>query len=291
MKTGKSEWFAENGGIVLPWSDYMDFNKMLDCGQCFRWHVQDGIWHGIVGNRVVSIRKHEGGWFLEACSVDEFRKFWAEYLDLERDYMATERLYQGMDPRLDMALSLGRGIRILRQPFWETVVSFILSANNNIPRIQGMIDRLCRAVGTPLGSGLYGFPGPEAIGRLTEADLREMKFGYRASYIVKLVQGFLSGQWVEEDFQRGTTPQVRKKLLELPGVGPKVADCVLLFGLGRLDAFPVDTWIRKTLEELDKDKPEGRKIMRCLCDTGCSATVGYVQQVLFYSARYQKWGD
>lgn len=272
-------------------SEQIDIDKTLECGQCFRWRYADNLWKGIVGSRVATIRKTEDGWLLEGCSEEEFLLFWAEYLDLGRNYGAMESLYKGLDSRLDAALEMGRGIRILKQPFWETVVSFILSANNNIPRIQGMIERLSEAVGEPLGDGCYGFPDPVAVARLTESDLRNMKFGYRAAYIVKLAQGFVSGQWSEEDFMSGATPEIRKKLLELPGVGPKVADCILLFGVGRLDAFPVDTWIRKTLESLDRDKPEDRKIMRCICDSGCRDTIGYVQQVLFYSARYLKWGD
>ncbi len=285
------KWKADAGGILMAPSEQMDIDKTLECGQCFRWRFSDGLWKGVVGSRLATIKHTEDGWLLEGCSEEEFRGFWEEYLDLGRDYKAMEICYKGLDPRLDAALEMGRGIRILKQPFWETVVSFILSANNNIPRIQGMIDRLCQAVGEPLGDGCYGFPDPVAVARLTESELRTMKFGYRAAYIVKLAQGFVSGQWSEEDFLLGTTPQIRKNLLELPGVGPKVADCVLLFGIGRLDAFPVDTWIRKTLELLDRGKPEDRKIMHCICDSRCSDTIGYVQQVLFYSARYLKWGD
>lgn len=291
MRTGNLEWYVEDGGIRLQRSEYMDIDKILDCGQCFRWRIQDDVWRGVVDSRAFVIRRQKDSWLLEACSEETFRLFWARYLDLDRDYEAINSLYEGLDLRLDTALSLGRGIRILRQPFWETVLSFVLSANNNIPRIQGMIDRLSRAVGEPLGNDLYGFPEPKAVALLTEADLRDMKFGYRAVSVVKLAQGFLTGRWSEDAFITGSTPQIRKKLLELPGVGPKVADCILLFGLGRLDAFPVDTWIRKTLEELDQGKPDDRKIMRCLCDANGGGSIGYVQQVLFYSARYKKWGD
>lgn len=291
MDRVEARWKVEGNGIRLAKSHYLDLHKTLDCGQCFRWRHADDIWQGVVGTRGAVFLKDDNGWLLEACTEAEFRTFWAPYLDLDRNYEQVESLYRGLDARLDEALALGRGIRILVQPFWETVVSFVLSANNNIPRIQGMIERLCQAAGEPLDNGRYGFPGPEAVLRLTEADLRGLGFGYRAPFIVKLAQGFVSEVWREADFREGSTEAVRKKLLALPGVGPKVADCVLLFGLGRLDAFPVDTWIRKILEDLDRDKPEARRIMSCISDGARCATIGYVQQVLFYSARYQKWRE
>ncbi len=291
MNTLNKNWTVDGAGIRLASSPFLDLHKTFDCGQCFRWRFSEGIWRGTAGSRALSVSLDETGWLLSPCSEEEFLGFWKSYLDLDRDYETLESLYKGLDSRLDTALSLGQGIRILKQPFWETTVSFILSANNNIPRIQGMIERLCQAAGERLESGIHGFPGPEAVGRLTESELRAMGFGYRAPFVVKLAQGFLTGKWQEEDYREGATADVRKRLLALPGVGPKVADCILLFGLGRLDAFPVDTWIRKTLEELDQGKPEAQRIMSCISDSQRCGTIGYVQQVLFYSARYQKWGN
>lgn len=291
MRMQNVPWTVEGDGIRLKPSLYLDLHKTFDCGQCFRWRFSEGVWRGVAGTHTVTATADDRGWMLSPCTEAEFLSFWRGYLDLDRDYKALEALYRGLDARLDTALQLGQGIRILKQPFWETVVSFILSANNNIPRIQGMIERLCQAAGEPLAGGANGFPEPDAVARLTEAELRGLGFGYRAPFIVRLAQGFITGKWQESDFMTGTTAEIRKKLLELPGVGPKVADCILLFGLGRLDAFPVDTWIRKTLEDLDQGKPEEQKIMSCISDGLRCATIGYVQQVLFYSARYQKWGN
>lgn len=290
MNNSEIQWHAHNGGIRIAGTRHMDLNKILDCGQCFRWRYADGVWKGTVGSRVLEVRSWEGkGWFLENCTNQEFQDFWVPYFDGGRSYGQMEALYAGMDQRLDMALDLGRGIRILRQPFWETTVSFVLSANNNIPRIQGMIDRLCQAAGSLLPSGDYTFPGADAVALLNEGDFRAMGFGYRAPFIVRLAEGFASGRWTEEMFTLGTTAEVRKNLLGLPGVGPKVADCILLFALGRMDAFPVDTWIKKVLAALDSGKsPEGG-IMSCMAESPRCEAAGYVQQVLFYSARYQKW--
>lgn len=290
MNSMNALWSVEGTGIRIKASVTIDLNKTLDCGQCFRWRFTDGAWHGVAGGRFVTAVAGEAGWLLSPCTAAEFQAFWVPYLDLDRDYAALEAQYRSLDPRLDTALELGRGIRILRQPFWETTVSFILSANNNIPRIQGMIERLCMAAGRPLPGGMHSFPEAEAVAQFTEADLRAMGFGYRAPFIVKLAQGFVSGKWDEAAFHEGGTAQVRRRLLELPGVGPKVADCILLFGLGRMDAFPVDTWIRKILDQLDEDKLPEQKIMSCISSGQRCATVGYVQQVLFYAARYQKWG-
>lgn len=291
MNTRSSSWKVEGEGIRLYTDPFLNLHKTLDCGQCFRWRYSDGSWQGIVGDRFVTLREDASGWLLTPCTEEAFLRFWRLYLDLDRDYEKIEASYQGLDLRLDTALQMGRGIHILRQPFWETAVSFVLSANNNIPRIQGMIHRLCQAAGPPLPTGDWGFPGPEAVARLSEGELRALGFGYRAPFIFKLAQGFVSGKWQEAYFLEGNTSEVRKKLLELPGVGPKVADCILLFGLGRLDAFPVDTWIRKTLEGLDQGKPENLRIMSCISESERCETMGYVQQVLFYAARYQKWGN
>lgn len=282
-------WAVEGPGIKIFRKPHLDLNKTLDCGQCFRWKRKAEAWHGIVGNRTAVIREAADGWLLSPCTEQEFIEFWVRYLDLHRDYLAIEDLYRGLDSRLDEALDLGRGIRILRQPFWETVLSFVLSANNNIPRIQGMIERLARAVGDPLDHDRYGFPEPAAVSTLGESELRAMGFGYRAPFVVKLAQGFLASSWGDQGFIEGPTAEVRKRLLTLPGVGPKVADCILLFGLGRLDAFPVDTWIRKVLAKLDEGKPEAERILTCIGTQARCEAIGYVQQVLFYAARYEKW--
>lgn len=270
---------------ATPW---FDPDRILDCGQCFRWRRTDTAWEGIVGNRAVRLTRVGPSWRLEAPGTEW--TFWETYFDLKTDYEALEARYLGLDPRLDQALALGRGIRLLRQPFWETVVSFVLSANNNIPRIQGMIARLCEAAGPSLGDGRHGFPEPEAVSTLTEHRLREMGFGYRAPFVVKLAQGFATGLWDSPGFREGTTEELRKRLMALPGVGPKVADCVLLFSLGHLDAFPVDTWIKKILAELDRERPESQHILTSLAGEAHAPAAGYIQQVLFYAARYQKWG-
>lgn len=280
---------GEDGVLLIPASPWFDPDRILDCGQCFRWRRgPDGRWSGVVGNLPARLHRRGDGWRLESLRGSE--AFWRAYFDLETDYNAVEGQYRGLDSRLDTALELGRGIRILRQPFWETTVSFVLSANNNIPRIQGMIGRLCEAAGEPLGADCYGFPAPEAAAGLSEAHLRAMGFGYRAPFVVRLAEGFAAGRWAEDRFREGSTETARKGLLELPGVGPKVADCILLFSLGRRDAFPVDTWIKKTLAALDQGKPQGQHILNCLTEPCENGFAGYVQQVLFYAARYQKWG-
>ncbi len=277
------------GGLLIPASPWFDPDRILDCGQCFRWRRDsEGLWSGVAGNLPARLHRRGDTWHLASWRGSE--PFWTDYFDLETDYEAVEEQYRGLDPRLDRALELGRGIRILRQPFWETTVSFVLSANNNIPRIQGMIGRLCEAAGEPLGEGLYGFPTPEAASGLSEACLRSLGFGYRAPFVVRLAEGFATGRWAEDRFRPETTAAARLRLLELPGVGPKVADCILLFSLGRRDAFPVDTWIKKTLAELDRGKPEEKHILNCLAAPCPDGFAGYVQQVLFYAARYQKWG-
>lgn len=290
MEVNTDLGWVEAAGYRLPPDPFFDIHKTLDCGQCFRWNrIAPETWAGVAGGRYLEIRQDEQGVLLKGCSKDTFQDFWRHYFDLDVDYGAVEALYQGLDPRVDEALQFGRGIRLLRQDFWETLISFVLSANNNIPRIQGLVSRLCEAAGEPLGEGICAFPEPDAVARLTETQLRETGMGYRAPFIQKLARSYAAGDWHESGWSGLESEAVRKELMRLPGVGPKVANCVLLFGLGRRDVFPVDTWMKKALATVDRDKPEEKMLLNCVAEGGRCRWTGYLQQVLFYSARTMKW--
>lgn len=249
--------------------------QTFNCGQCFRFEKgRDGVFEGIAFGRCLRVGAEQGGTAIY-CTSEEFDSLWRRYFDLDRDYCRIcDKI--GDDAYLKKAAEYGSGIRILRQEPWETLASFIFSQCNNIPRIKGIIKKFCE---------LYGedgaFPTPEKTAALTLADLEPLKAGYRAPYILSAARAVVSGTL---DLQGLSSPEVsaeesEEKLLELPGVGKKVAACVLLFGLGKTAAFPVDTWIRKTFSVHYPQGFDPKKF---------GEDAGIVQQYLFFYAL--NWG-
>ena len=207
--------------------------------------------------------------------IEFLSAFWAKYLDLDRDYAAIRRAVS-VDAQTARCADSGAGIRILRQEPWEALISFIISQCNNIPRIQGIISRLCALYGEIIDGG-FAFPTPEALSCLSIEDLAPLRCGYRAPYILSSAQA-VSGRSLDlSALESANTETILRALLALPGVGIKVASCVLLFGFHRLEAFPVDTWIRKALKQdygpdFDPAKAFG-------------PYAGIAQQYIFYHAR------
>lgn len=224
--------------------DSRALDHTLGCGQCFRWRrLPDGAWEGVVGTRVLRVSPQNFGQAVQDA-------FWAGYFDMDTDYAKIRGQMCGFDPALARAVCFAPEIRILRQDPWEALCSFLLSQCCNIPRIMGMVERLCRAYGSPLGEDQYAFPRPEQLAAAREKDLRALGFGYRAIYLCAAARNAVEGKL---DFGRiAALPlaQARAGLTELEGVGPKVADCVLLYGLHRMDAFPSDVWIKRAMKTL-----------------------------------------
>ena len=204
----------------------------------------------------------------------EFEEIWRRYFDLDRDYSAVcERLKA--DEYMRAAVTEFPGIRILRQEPWEALCSFIISQNNNIPRIKGIIDRLCRLLGEPLGGEDYAFPTPEAVAAAGVEGLAPIRAGFRAKYIIDAAQKVSRG---EIDFDRIAAEGLdygREELIKIKGVGAKVAECTLLYGFGKVDAFPVDVWVRRIMQEL---YPNG--LPEC-----AEGVRGIAQQYLFHWRR------
>jgi len=247
------------------------------CGQCFRFErCGDGLFEGIAFGKRIKVGSEDGNTVLY-CTPEEFEEVWRRYFDLDRDYSGIcEKI--GDDDYLKKAAEFGAGIRILRQEPWETLVSFIFSQCNNIPRIKGIIKRFC---------DLYGedgaFPTPEKIAKMELCDLEPLRAGYRAQYVLAAAREVVSGDLDLEALSEKnvSAKEAAGRLLGLSGVGGKVAACVLLFGLGKTSAFPVDTWIKKTLAA---HYPEGFDFKRFGNDAGI------IQQYMFYYAINSK-GD
>lgn len=270
----KNYYEIENDRVLLNVPCF-DLERTLDCGQAFRW-VQTGEqeWHGVAFSRPLTLRKNEKGIELIGTSKEDFENIWIKYFDLERDYSALCKRFM-QDEHLERAVTECGGIRVLRQEPWEAICSFIISANNNIPRIKGIIDRLCRLLGEPLGSGDYSFPSAEKIAEAGIEALAPIRAGFRAKYIIDAAQKVAGGEIDFEKILASPIDEGRDELIKIKGVGEKVAQCALLYGFGKVDAFPVDVWVKRIMAEL---YPDG--LPECVCGAR-----GIAQQYLFHWRR------
>lgn len=222
----------------LPLPRGFSLRDTLMCGQCFRWEEQpDGSFTGWAGDHNATLCQQQDTLLITGSDPD----FWTEYLDLLEDYDHWKTDFAA-DQTLSAAVEKCGGIRILRQQPWETLISFIISANNNIPRIRGIIDRLCSGFGTD-----GRFPTPQQLSVQTPETLAPVRAGFRTKYILDAAQKVSDGTLNLDEIAHMPLDEARKQLMTVKGVGPKVAECILLYGFHRLDAFPIDTWIKKIL--------------------------------------------
>ena len=251
-----------------------DLEQTLDCGQAFRWS-KDGnsVWSGIAFGRYIKLWHDGDDIIISGSSEQDFKKIWQSYFDLERDYAKIIKEVS-QNPTIAEAADYSSGIRLLNQEPWEALCSFIISQNNNIPRIKGIIDRLCENFGEKIYGG-YTFPSAEVVAKLTVEDLAVIRSGFRAKYIVDAANKVVSGEIDLEALKTADYDTARQKLMTIKGVGPKVADCVLLYGLGHKNAFPRDVWINRALTQMfDGNIPD------CAKQYG-----GIVQQYIFHYIR------
>lgn len=259
-------------------------------GQCFRFDPYKNGYLGIAKNKVIYLEKNGDEFLIDGVSEEEFQKIFVEYFDLDRDYKKIADSFV-REENLNSAISYGMGMKILRQDFWEALISFIISQNNNITRIKGIIARLSMKYGTPIeydGTVFYLFPTKEQLKDVTEEDYKKLGCGYRAGFLESTVKYVLENDFNEKVFEGLDYFQAKEKLLSLKGVGPKVADCILLFGLNYLNAFPVDTWIKKVMESLFLKKSATNKEIWEYSQEAFGDYAGIAQQYLFYYARENK---
>ena len=248
--------------MKLPYS--FSLSQTLDCGQSFRWKVYksadtDGVdsFSGVVGDDYVFITQlDENTIIFHDIDLQSFDRLWNIYFDFQRDYESLKNIFT-RDPFLSKAIEFCGKIRVLRQPGWETLCSYIISQNNNIPRIKSLINKMCASFGNLLKikrpDGIcdegHSFPEPGVLARLSASDLERLGFGYRASYVINAAQAVANGGVNLDSIAEMPVNEARAELLKLTGVGPKVADCSLLYGFGKVEAFPVDTWIKTVMTE------------------------------------------
>ena len=263
---------------------YFSISQICESGQCFRLDpVSENTYELLAGGRYLKIevieqgQPEETGRTILHCSKEEYEEVWKEYFDLSASYADYARRIDEADEYLKAAARFGQGIRILRQDVWEMIIAFIISQQNNIPRIKGLIRALCEKYGrrkeTPEGGFYDTFPDAEALAGVSEEELRELKLGYRSKYICGTARMAAEGDFDLEKLKGMAYEDARAELMRLPGIGGKVADCICLFGLHQMDAFPVDTHIKKAL---DLHYPEGFPFARY---QGCA---GVMQQYIFY---------
>lgn len=272
---------AVSGNLIIKNLENFDLAQTLDCGQAFRWKSDDGVkWQGVAHGRLMTLYKNGAGdLIIENTGIDEFNKIWKSYFDFDRDYakIITEI---GADPILKKAAEYSGGIRILNQDPWETLCSFIISQNNNIPRIKGIIDRLCENFGEKR-EGFFTFPTADIIAKCSLDELEVLRSGFRAKYILDAAKKVSSGEVDLNALKAMPLDEAREHLMKIKGVGPKVADCVLLFSLCHIDAFPRDVWINRTMQVLFNNE----------FPPAAAQYAGIAQQYLFYYARSTKLED
>lgn len=262
--------------------DDFDLDKIERSGQCFRWQrTGDGAYRIPHGDECLFIRRLSGGRFRLSCNEETCEKVWRTYFDLDADYGELRaRVDPRADPFLHAACAYGRGIRILRQDPWETLVSFIISQNKNIPAIKNAVDLLCRAAGERRtdcrGGEYFVFPSPEAILALSDEELKACKLGYRRAYVRAAARAVREGTLPLASLVRADGEATLSSLMSVFGVGIKVANCVSLFGLHHTDAFPVDVWMKRILEN---EYPDGYPFSRY------SPFNGIYQQYMFFYYR------
>lgn len=258
--------------ITCPQS--FNLGLCLDCGQAFRWSFNDNMWQGVAYGRFLQIEQTENELIFHNCTEDDYNAIWKNYFDFDLDYKKILSSYD--DEYLITAIKEYNGIRILRQEPWEALCSFIISQNNNIPRIKGIIERLCDT----FGDGKVGqktFPSAEKLSKLTVEDMAPLRAGFRAKYIIDAAQKVANGEVDFRKIQDSPIEFSREELQKIKGVGAKVAECTLLYGFHKIEAFPVDVWVKRIMAEMyPNGLPE--------CTKG---TEGIAQQYLFHWRRMQ----
>ena len=291
----KIESFTENGvpALKILGCD-LDVGKTFDCGQCFRFEKVENSRHeceysGVAFGRFVAFANDGDTLYAYNSTEEEFFDVWCGYLGLDEDYgaIAADILSRSDSPALKNAVDFGRGIHILKQDKWEALCSFIISQNNNIPRIKKIVSSLCQSIGTAIDTRNmtshgareveYAFPDAKTVEKFGVDNLFALKTGFRAKYIYDAAKKVADGELVLSDVAEKPLDEAANALCSVKGVGPKVAACSLLFGFGRHDAFPIDVWIKRATEKYFPGDFDAARL---------GPYAGIAQQYLFYYERY-----
>ena len=275
-------------------NDSFNLVHIFECGQCFRWNKEEnGSYTGVFKNNVLNVKEENGKIKFQGICNKDIEEAVKDYFDFNTDYTKIKETLSKVDKYLEESIKFGNGIRILNQDLWEVLISFIISANNNIPRIKGIIERISKQYGKEIiykEKSYYTFPTPEELSKASVEDLRKLGLGFRDKRVYETTQKIKQGEFdLDRIAKIKDTNKIREILETMPGVGPKVADCILLFGLKRFEVFPIDVWVRRVMNDLyikNQDETKvNKKEIEHLAKTKYAELAGIAQQYLFYWRR------
>ena len=285
---------------IIDYIKSFEPKHIFECGQCFRWNEEkDGSYTGVVGNNVLNVKKENNKIVIASIGEDNLEALCIKYFDLDTNYEEIKEILSKTDKYLKESIKYGRGIRILKQDNWETLISFIISANNNIPRIKGIIERISKRYGKKIAwnnNEYYTFPTPKELSKASVKDLRELGLGFRDVRVfetTRIVNNNIID--INEIENIEDTKILREELLRFPGVGPKVADCIMLFSMKKYNVFPIDVWVKRVMNELyGKEINKNSKVLEAnnkqildYAENKFGELAGLAQQYLFYWRREQ----
>ncbi|MRZ81610.1 8-oxoguanine DNA glycosylase [Paeniclostridium sordellii] len=282
--------YEKDNKVILEGVSDFDPKHIFECGQCFRWKDQgDGSYTGVAKGRVINVSREGDTIYLKNTNLEDFNNIWKDYFDLDTDYSKIKNKLRNMDEYLEKATEFGWGIRLLRQDPWEMIISFIISSNNRIPMIQKAIKNLSREYGTYIGSyegeDYYDFPTPQQLSKASIEEIRACSTGFRDKYIKSTTEEVIKNNDDVYSYRNLSTEDCIKELLKFNGIGPKVGDCIALFGMQKYDTFPVDVWVKRVMQEFYvEDDMSLPKIRKYAIDKFGDLS-GFAQQYLFYYAR------
>lgn len=281
---------ADNNKLIIR--NLEDFNPkhIFENGQCFRWYKEDdGSYTTVAGGKVINIFKAGEQIVVEGSSEGEWKDYWHNYFDLDRDYGEIKKQLS-KDPIMKDAIEFAQGLRILNQEPYETIISFIISANNQIPRIKNAVEMISKDLGeyitTYKGREYYSFPEPEKLAsKSTEYIKGKYRIGFRSDRIREVSRRIAEGEFDTQCIFDTDYPEAANMLKTFPGVGPKVSGCILLFAYDKSEAFPVDVWVKRVMEYFYFKRPAKKKELEESGEKIFGNLAGYAQQYLFYYAR------
>ncbi len=264
----------------------------LECGQCFRWNKLDEKYYvGVIKDRAIKIKQEGDKLYISSNNMYNLQEVIFEYFDINTDYSKVEKRISKIDDNVNNAVKNTSGIHILNQDFFETLISYIISANNNIPRISKSVNLISQKYGKKVifeNEEYYLFPTPNELKNVSEEDFKKCGVGFRARYLKHAVEGILSKKINIEKLKELPTNKLKMELLKIMGVGPKVADCILLFSCKRREVFPIDVWVERVMTNLyfkDYGRAMKKKEILEYAEKYFGNDAGIVQQHLFYNVR------
>ena len=280
---------------VLKDMDSFELKDIFDCGQCFRWNKEDDeSYTGVFGENVLNVKKEQNIVTFQGICKENIQKTVENYFDLNRNYEEIKQKLSQIDENMKVSIQYGKGIRILNQDLWETIISFIISANNNIPRIKGIIERLSEKYGKEItwkNKKYHTFPTAEELKKVSVEEYRKLGLGFRDIRLYETTKMIVDKKVDLEKMKKNpNTFEIREELLSLSGVGPKVADCILLFSdLKRFEVFPIDVWVRRVMNDLyiknEDETKVSKKQIENIAQEKFGNLAGIAQQYLFYWRR------